>query len=211
MINSCRSSASHFLFVASIGCGIATPGKTSAQEEPFGLRMGMTVRQLQRATGAVADSGLPGMYSSFRVPRSNPFINDYTFFVAPSTGLCAVSASGIPVRTDSYGTELRARFDFIQEALDQKYGPHKTVDELRKGSLWGDSHDWMMALFLKDRVLRSGWLVAETNGNPSAPVRFVALKAQAKNSLSGFVHVSYQFSNFDKCLKELKKLGNSSL
>jgi len=105
--------------------------------------MGLTVADLQRLTGAVADKDSPGIYRAQRVPQPHAAFESYTFVVAPTTGLCKLWATGKTIDNDAYGTALHSEFDGLQEVLDQKYGPHKNYDELNEGSIWREPREWM--------------------------------------------------------------------
>jgi hypothetical protein len=182
-----------------------------AQAEPFGLRMGMTAAEIQRATGAKAVDGSPGVFRSSRVPQPHSEFEEYKFVVAPSTGLCKVWATGKTVENDAYGVALHSRFDNLQEALDQKYGPHKNYDQLSEGSIWREPREWMMALKQKERTLTSFWGTLENAGKTPAPITAVQLNASALDSSSGWLTLYYEFSNSTKCLDEVAKMKNSSL
>lgn len=199
---------------------VVAPVSTSAQAEPFGIRMGMTVAELQRATGASRSAGAPsGVYQSRSVPSPYPEFNSpyYLFMIAPSTGLCklwvvtspTVWVASAPTPDDSHGTALRRWFQRLQKALDQKYGPHKNYDFLRAGSPFTSASDWMTGLYADHRILISFWGTKEGKPLPP-PLQSVSLEASAVDGLTGLVTVFYKFSNLDQCTEELKKLDNSS-
>jgi hypothetical protein len=204
------SRALHRLCITAI-LTLLLSSRSFAQGEPFGLRMGLTVADLQGLTGAVADKDLPGIYRALRTPRPNAAFESYTFIVTPSTGLCKLWATGNTIDNDAYGTALHSEFDRLQEVLDQKYGPHKNFDYLNEGSIWREPREWMMALKQKERILTSYWGTLENTGKPPAPVSRVMLKASALDSSSGWLSLYYEFTNSEKCLDEFDRMKNSSL
>ena len=197
-----------FLFVAMLA---SWPSWAHSQAKPFGISMGLTARELQRLTGAVADTGSRGVYNSTRVPSPNQAFESYHFLVAPSTGLCKLWAIGKTIGNDAYGSALRSTFESLEEALDQKYGPHERNDFLKSGSIWDEPREWMESLTQKERVLSSYWGLDDNAGKTPPPVEAVVLKASGLSRTDGWVTLTYEFSNADKCLDEIKKLDNSSL
>ena len=184
---------------------------SAQQVTPFGIRMGLTAAELQRLTGAVAETSSLGAYHSTRVPAPNGEFETYGFLVAPSTGLCKVWGTGKTIENDAYGSTLRSRFTALEEALDQKYGPHERLDFLNTGSIWNEPREWMMSLSQGERTFSSYWGIGENKGKPPTPVEDVVLSAKALDRTSGWISLAYEFSNEDKCFAELKKLKNSSL
>lgn len=179
------------------------PRLASAQT-PFGLRMGLTVAELKRLTGATPDSARQGSYHSTRVPNPNADFEAYGFLVSPTTGLCKLWATGVTVENDGYGSALHSKFDGFQAALDQKYGEHKNYDFLRDGSIWNEPKEWMMGLYKQERILTSFW------GDSTSTIR-VRLKASALGSSSGWLTLDYEFANSSRCIDDLQRLNNSSL
>jgi hypothetical protein len=173
--------------------------------------MGMTAQELQRLTGAVIDTGTHGVYRSVRVPAPHEAFESYNFIVAPSTGLCKVWATGKTIENDAYGSEIRSAFNRLETALDAKYGPHDRLDFLKSGSIWDEPREWMMSLSERERTLISYWGLDQNKGKTPPPVETVSLRASGLSRSSGWLTLSYEFSNVDKCLDEIKKMDNSSL
>ena len=177
---------------------------TARAQTPFGIRQGMTAAQLQREIGAYPDSDTKGMYYSSRVPSPDPAFELYAFMVSPTTGVCKVIAQGVLVGGDPEGNVLRRKYERQLAALEQKYGqPAHSFDYLEAGSIETDPIEFMIGLHMNARHLSAFW------GDSTSALR-VELKAMGVSEENGFVYLSYQFSNGDKCIDELSKLNNSS-
>lgn len=122
---------------------------------PFGVQMGLSVADLE-ASGLKLTKMQPGIYSSETAPSPHQAFEGYNFVISSTSGLCKVNAVGKDIATNSFGESIRSTFSDLKNALTEKYGkPSNDYDFLRKGSIWRDSRDWMMALKLKDRTLES--------------------------------------------------------
>jgi hypothetical protein len=180
----------------------------SSADGPFGLRMGMTVRQL-RALGTLKLEQ-PSVYSFASPPKPHPKIESFLLVVTEAEGLCKLIATSKTFDTSVYGTELRDQFDSFQEALEAKYGTSEKVDRLEAGSIWDEGKDWMMALVQKERHLSAIWL-AETQLSLPDHIRAISLEASALSRNRGWVSIAYEFWNIDPCLKNVKGAANSAL
>ena len=175
---------------------------------PFGVQMGLSVADLE-AAGLTIKKEQPGIYSSKSTPSPHKAFEGYNFVISDVSGLCKVNAVGKDIATNSFGEDLRSAFKELKGALTEKYGePSDDYDFLRKGSIWRDSRDWMMALKQKDRTLASFWSLKSTS---HGGLEAVMLDASATNSNEGYITLRYSFKNESECLEEVRKAENSSL
>lgn len=168
---------------------------------PFGLRMGMTLAQLGRFHPQARRT--PGVYIIDGAPAGQPEFVDYMVVVTPGQGLCKVVATGQPVRTSGSGEEVRARFDQLERVLAGKYGDGNQIDDLKSDSPYTSDRDWMESLLQHDRTYRTTWSLRDGDPLPSN-LQYVELDAHAgTTSATGFVDLTYEFTNFSQCRSEL--------
>lgn len=123
---------------------------------PFGLDMGMTFAEV---TSVCTTEPVPVGNNLYTVTPPNPHQDFETYVVQihPTYGVYFIKAIGKRVTTSVYGTELHSAFTKIVTALEKTYGPAKTYDILRPGSIWDEPNDWMMALRKQERFLAAYW------------------------------------------------------
>ena len=180
-------------------------GARAVGSGPFGLRMGMSRDELERAAGPL-ELVKPNIYKTTRPPRPHDRFEAYYLVVNRSAGLCKIQASGLTIETNNFGTQLHQEFDNLRGALESKYGPAPVVtDRVRDGSLWTEPQYWMMGLLKKDRTLAASWssLGGELEG--------IILETKALSTDRGWVTLGYFFRNSDACLEELKRSSNDAL
>jgi hypothetical protein len=173
---------------------------------PFGLRQGMSVKEL----GAAATPIGGGMYKLTSVPRPHPDFEFYVAQVSPRTGMCYVKGVGRQVRTNGYGAELRSRFVRVRDEISASYGRYRTVDMLLSDSIWAGPRDWMAALAERQRLLFAQWNT-ETRATLRPHLTTVFVGANAKTSESGFVVVEYYFDNEPGCQQEIESGADAAL
>ncbi|HVG46244.1 MAG TPA: hypothetical protein VM890_15985 [Longimicrobium sp.] len=184
------------------GSNAPAPAARAIPATPFGLRMGMTVRDLA-AYHPVASERVAGLYTIRSAPAGQPEFDEYMVLISPRQGVCKVVAIGRRVSTGEFGEELRAAFDRLERVLTPKYGDGNQMDDLKEGSLWTEPRDWMRSLRQHDRTYQTLWRTAD--GDPLPPnLASVQLEANASSSPGvGFLVLGYEFSNFHACRDEL--------
>lgn len=184
-------------------------GTAHAQDGPFGLSMGMTLEQVQRLSKLKPEKE-PYVYTTTSLPNGHPQVESYTFLITPQHGLCKINALTFDIKTSIYGGELKGRFDDFRDALNSKYGRSRDYDELRAGSIWDEPRDWMMGLRKKERSLASFWDSQEGSRMPNN-LASIMLEARAISSEKGFLFLSYEYKNFDACIKAANARSDSKL
>ena len=95
--------------------------------------------------------------------------------------------------------------------MNDKYGSSKKYNYyLRRGSIWNEPRDWMMALQKKERTLVTYWTADEKSNLPS-DIKAIALRAFALGSEKGYLKLVYEFPNFGECVKEDKEASKGAL
>ena len=169
---------------------------------PFGLEMGMTPEQLRQA-GVDLKPQKNGWFEARKLPKTLDAFEAYELWVEPGIGLCKLRAIGRTITSNSFGDQLKAEFDTIEQLLVGAYGQNIRFDFLRNGSIWSDRNDWMMALLKKERTLTSFWDKSE-GSTMKDRVSAIALYANGMNVSRGYIDVRYEFENVDSCIEKSK-------
>lgn len=192
------------------------PPVAKVWEGPMGVKMGLSVDELRQAI-KLEDTEQPRVFLSDTAPSPHDAFEAYTYTTTPGSGLCKMSAIGKTIKTSVYGNELRSEYASLKAALTEKYGkPTNDFDRLRQGSIWDEPRDWMMALFKKERTLSAFW-DAEPDKKGASKITLpndlviIRIFATAEGTESGYINVSYAFSNESACVAEIKKAKNKSL
>jgi hypothetical protein len=174
---------------------------------PFGFTMGMTLQELGNPQPR---AGNPGLYLVKTAPRPHSAFGSYLLRVSPVSGLCSVKGITDPFESDSFGIQVRSKFDDLKERLTGLYGSSTLSDTLIPGSVWKEPRYFMMGLLKKERVLIAVWNTksgAVLNNN----LRDVAIRAMASNTSSAFVFAEYNFSNYDSCAADINRTEDGAL
>ncbi|NQT65772.1 MAG: hypothetical protein HQ554_06300 [FCB group bacterium] len=173
---------------------------------PFGLEMGMTLKDLSENTESLGN----GIYKITNVPKPHSAFEIYAVKIAPNGGLCWIKAIGKNIPTSSYGTELESKFMDMVSKLEKAYGNYKLYDYLLPGSIWDELNDWMMALIKKERILVASWS-EEDQSNLSDNISNIIIATKASSSDSGFIVLEYSFTNLEACEKEIDAAEDGNL
>lgn len=185
-------------------------GLAAPPAEPFGFQMGMSAARL-RSMGARPAEGQSHMYEIENAPNPHNEFEQYLLMASPTQGLCKVTAIGRNVETSAFGHQLRSRFDSMREALQGKYGePGNVFDFVRSGSLWDEPQYFMMGLSRGDRSLIAFW-GGEGNPMSSANLHAIGLSAKALRTTTGYLTLTYEFSNFGACQEEVQRSSSDPL
>ena len=120
---------------------------------PFGLNMGMTIKQID----ANAKQVEPGIFITTEVPKPHSGFETYAVKVGSTSGLCWIKAIGKDVSTSVYGFELKLEFKEMEQKLTKAYGKGEETDLLMPGSIWSEPKDFMAAMAKKERFLMTIW------------------------------------------------------
>jgi hypothetical protein len=175
---------------------------------PFGLEQGMTLEQIKKIT-QVNEWGNKSyfLYRAKSFPNGSNEVDIYTLLILPELGLCKVVADLKPVRTDPYGSELKAEFNLYVKLLSEKYGTStKKIDFLHANSIWKDSKYWMRSLEQNERSLGHHWISNKLIDSLAT----VSVEAEATSLTSGKLSVTYDFKNMAKCQEVLEKSINKA-
>ena len=128
---------------------------------PFGLEWGMSLNDV-KAKGEILTE-LEATYSSRAFSylpnkRHSSFV-EYEIELGYEEGLMRVAAGSSAIKSNKYGTEVKAAFESISASLSKVYGePIEEIEEVDKESFWvKDSPDWMMSLYEGSRQIMTIW------------------------------------------------------
>ncbi|WP_455233444.1 hypothetical protein [Geopseudomonas aromaticivorans] len=179
----------------------------AAHAGPFGLEMGESLAQLQ---GRMALTKVGEyQYGAKATPKSHPAFEEYLLVITPKHGLCKVMAATPDIKSSSFGTEVQGKFESLEAAVTSRYGAGEKLDFLKKGSIWDDPNEWMMALVKKERSLMTYW--GGKGKSLQDNVAMIQLSAGAHQSSAGYVTLGYEFKNSDSCLDWINAQQNESL
>lgn len=137
------------------------------------------------------------------VPKPHAALEFYSLIFSPKTGLLKVVAYGKDIKISVYGEAVRSAFVEIRDAIANSYGPADiNVDNLKRGSIWNEPGEWMMALYKAERLLLVGWGTKTTLPNQ---LLGIVLEAKALSTEKGFLSLAYEFNGWNEYVDEMKK------
>jgi hypothetical protein len=177
----------------------------SLNASQFGLKMGMSLNQIDKNAKKVGN----GLYY-VSVPKPHSAFSKYVIRICPKKGLYYIKAIGKDISTNGSGYAIQTAFEDMEEKLTKAYGKHQKIDFLSSGSLWDESHYWMMGLLKQDRYLLAHWNKKEGSrlkDNLSSVILGVSALSQEK----GYISIDYTYSNSVECEKELAAMEDDAL
>ncbi len=176
----------------------------------MGISKGMNLEEIQKLGNFKPFKNSSYIYDSKNLIDGHPDFNDFTVILTPNTGVCKFEAFSKTIETNSFGTELQEKYNYLLTALTQKYGKAKGYDFVKSGSIWKEPQDWMMGLYRKERTLATYWTTPEINNLPDS-LKALKLETTALSSTKGFITIGYEFDNAPECLNEINNKKNSKL
>ena len=192
------------LFFMALASVAMLANQSPANAQAFGLQMGQKHGELN----VKEDGG--GMLYFIIPPIPHPDFESYLALITPKGGLCRVTGIGKMLPNDPVGMAVKIRFKSLESSLSSKYGSSKRSDFLKSDSIFRKEQEWVMGIFKQERYLFTVW-DSEQKSNLPRNLDSINLQVQAADHAASFVNVSYQFSNFDLCLKEIRAVSNRAL
>lgn len=164
------------------------------ETEVFGLRMGMTVDEIEVEEQLSADT-----YLLSSVPKPHSAFDSYIATISDIYGLVCITAFSNTIKTPPDGSSLMREYFNMRDKLERKYGYFDEIDELNEHSIWDEEGDFMSALECEDRDLFSVWKYDSLKNNPQAKtLSAIVLIAKSYENLDGYLNLTYRFLNFEK-------------
>lgn len=101
---------------------VAAPAAAIAHDGPFGLGMGLSIKELADLKMLPSDHS-PGLYVG-EPPRPVTGIDTVVVQAAPKAGLCKILASVTVGTVNGSGDQVKTEVDRLAEAIATKYGAH---------------------------------------------------------------------------------------
>ena len=185
-----------------------TKSPTKTYEGPFGLAMGIQIKELEEELGFKKRSettytGTP--------PKPASSFEQYFISAAPSAGVCRIIATHDVKGVSGSGDQLKAATDSIAEMLEVKYGkPTEKFNFASQDVYKRNPKFWMMAL-MKEDVTYSYWWMKGKSFDPPNDISAITLEAQSSSIEDGYVRLTYIFSNEKACMDETKRQKSTNL
>ncbi len=129
---------------------------TSIFAAPFGLKMGMTIAEIEKQCEGKPVFIQDDIYLVTPI-KSHPLFEQYAVFVNKKAGLYKICAVSQAMTVNDYGTELKNAFDNVKDRVAKTYGKPRIIDEIDKRSIWKGDNYWFTALKEGARVLCAIW------------------------------------------------------
>ena len=166
-----------------------------AMASPFGLKMGMTIKEIAKECEGKPEFVKNDAYI-IKPKKSHPSFEHYIVFVDKNKGLYQIKAISSAISTNDYGTELQSSFNATKDRVAKRYGEPTIRDEIDPGSVFQDGNYWMYTLKGGARTLAAIWGKDE---NLADNLDMVILECSASeiSTHQGFLILYYFFKNSD--------------
>lgn len=140
-------------------------------------------------------------------PKPHPDMRLYVISFVEGLGICAIKGGTNDISDNGRGTITQTKTDDIAKQVKNKYGAWtKKSDFLASGSIWDESHYWMMSILKKDRYYSYTWELS----SPIDGIDEVYVAARALHSDTGYVVTEFYTPIVDKCEEAIEKSAASS-
>ena len=151
------------LAILSLLCGVFNIQSLFAG--PFGIDMGMSLSQVKTACKTSPKHIQDNVYE-ITPPKTNDIFETYYVRIDPDYGVYWLKAIGKDLYTNGYGERVKSTFESLITSIRRTYGEELyRIDELKEGSIWGDSERFMYALQHGDRELYAMWSKLDENSS----------------------------------------------
>ena len=167
-----------------------------AMASPFGLKMGMTIKELAKECEGRPEFVKNDAYI-IKPKKSHPSFEYYFVFVDKNKGLYQIKALSSAINTNDYGTELQSSFNATKNRVAKRYGEPTIRDEIDPNSVFHDGKYWMYTLKEGARTLAAVWGKGEKLGD-NLDMVILECSASEISSHQGFLILYYFFKNSNK-------------
>ena len=166
---------------------------------PFGLSMGMMPSEIKDAK----PTSTYGIYTATRTPRRHALFKSFHLMCGQESGLCKIVALSKPIDTNMYGGTVKTAFREIEAELRKQYGKNKLYDSSAARRASRAHNRWMSDLLSGEESLDAFW-DEKKGSNLYHDIQAITLNARARSEESGFLILTYEFSNMSRCIEEIK-------
>ena len=190
-----------------VSAAVAAVMPLPATAQAFGVRMGDPVSQY---SGSLSGADSP-FHFSITVPTPNNEFEAYVAVATPQTGICKVSGLGKNHDGDDFGTTTMSSFRSLGSALTTRYGKPEAFDFLDSDAVWKKPDEWNWAVFKKERQIASYWLASNAETNLPGGLEAVTLEVESLRRNNAYIVLTYEFSNFERCLAVMDSVNARGL
>lgn len=174
---------------------------------PFGLEMGMSVKQVNSVANSRVELLEDDIYE-LTPPKTNNMFETYVVAIHPEYGVYVIRAIGIDIETNKYGYELKDAYEQVASGVQGKYGEYGEIDALLPGSIWNEPQDWMMGLYEEERFLLAEWSRDKGSTLPK-DIESIYLVPKALSPSIGYIVLEYYSFDYNKIEEEEKARQDS--
>ena len=159
---------------------------------PFGLKMGMTIKEIYEQCDDFPSFVKDDIYL-IKPKKSHPLFDYYAVYVNDKTGLYQIKAISASISTNQYGTELQNAFNNVKDRIAKTYGTPKIIDTIASDVSAFDRKDkyWFMTLKDGARELYALW---DDNSTLTDNLEIIVLDCVADSGyLSGESHLMLRY------------------
>ncbi|WP_290736362.1 MULTISPECIES: hypothetical protein [unclassified Fibrobacter] len=167
-----------------------------AMASPFGLKMGMTIKDIAKECEGKPEFVKNDAYL-IKPKKSHPSFEHYIVYVDKNKGLYQIKAISSDINTNDYGTELQTSFNATKDRIAKKYGEPLIRDEIDPGSVFHDASYWMYTLKGGARTLAAIWGQGEKLDD-SLDMVVLECSASERSTRQGYLVLYYYFKNAEK-------------
>lgn len=167
-----------------------------AMASPFGLKMGMSIREIAKECEGKPEFVKNDAYI-IKPKKSHPSFEHYIVYVDKNKGLYQIKAISSNIKTNDYGTELQSSFNATKDRVAKRYGEPTIRDEIDPESVFQDGNYWMYTLRGGARTLAAVWGEGEKLAD-NLDMVILECSASENSSRQGFLVLYYFFKNANK-------------
>ncbi|MBQ8777318.1 MAG: hypothetical protein IJZ71_07550 [Treponema sp.] len=131
-------------------------GATFIYAAPFGLKMGMTIKEIAEQCESEPSFVQDDIYLVTPI-KKHPLFTYYAVYVSERTGLYQIRAISDSIKCNNYGTEIQNAFNNVKDRISKTYGSPKIIDKVDPSSVWKAPKYWFQALKDGARQLSAVW------------------------------------------------------
>ena len=166
---------------------------------PFGLKMGMSLKELSDACSEEPRYIADDRYY-IQPKKTHPLFEGYVAWVNDTNGLYYIKGISRKIKTTDYGTEVKQEFSNLLSSLEKKYGNFKKIDKLEKdvSSYKKEEKYWMRTIAEGSRTYEAHWEATEENYEKFDGLISIAIgiKTEATYiSNEAYIWIEYGFIN----------------
>ncbi len=160
---------------------------------PFGLEMGMNIDEIDLVSDLEPEHIEDDFFKIYPT-NTHSRLDYYYALIDPREGLYRIVAGSDDIKSNDYGKEVRAQFDYLRDSLEKKYGEFELIDEVDERSYLKEDKYWLMSLRDGVRTYKAMKYFSEKQNGYGGLVS-VTIYADSDDYDSGNVGIVYVYNN----------------